>query len=191
MKFLRRKNCEKPIHQRLFLTRSITFCQKGFAEEQTSYRNWALNPHDQKMWPMFIPTLMQMLKHETMRLFARNAIDGILANRDHGSYPINLGDQSAKDAEITIDFGREVELDKLGLVLRADFPHDSYWKQVTIAFSDGSEEIFTTSDAIATQYFTFSPRTVTTATLKQLIKAEDESPFPALTQIELFGYQKL
>ena len=144
-----------------------------------------------KMWPMFIPTLMQMLKHETMRLFARNAIDGILANRDHGSYPINLGDQSAKDAEITIDFGREVELDKLGLVLRADFPHDSYWKQVTIAFSDGSEEIFTTSDAIATQYFTFSPRTVTTATLKQLIKAEDESPFPALTQIELFGYQKL
>ena len=70
--------------------------------------------------------------------------------------PINLGDQSAKDAEITIDFGREVELDKLGLVLRADFPHDSYWKQVTIAFSDGSEEIFTTSDAIATQYFTFS-----------------------------------
>lgn len=105
--------------------------------------------------------------------------------------PINLGDQSAKDAEITIDFGREVELDKLGLVLRADFPHDSYWKQVTIAFSDGSEEIFTTSDAIATQYFTFSPRTVTTATLKQLIKAEDESPFPALTQIELFGYQKL
>ena len=48
MKFLRRKNCEKPIHQRLFLTRSITFVRKAFAEEQTSYRNWALNPHDQK-----------------------------------------------------------------------------------------------------------------------------------------------
>ena len=42
------ENCEKPIHQRLFLTRSITFVRKAFAEEQTSYRNWALNPHDQK-----------------------------------------------------------------------------------------------------------------------------------------------
>lgn len=169
------------------------FVRKAFAEEQTSYRNWALNPHDQKDVDNVYPHAYANVEtRNDATFFARNAIDGILANRDHGSYPYqSWGINQQKEAEITIDFGREIELDKLGLVLRADFPHDSYWKQVTIVFSDGSEEIFATSDALATQYFTFSPRTVTTATLKHLIKAEDESPFPALTQIELFGYQKL
>lgn len=168
------------------------FVRKAYAEEQTSYRNWAVNPHDQKDAVNVYPHAYANVEtRNDATFFARNAIDGILANTDHGSYPYqSWGINQQKDAEITIDFGRAVELDKVGLVLRADFPHDSYWEQVTLAFSDGTEEVLATQKEVGIQYFSFAPRVVTSATLKQLIKAEDESPFPALTQIELFGYNR-
>ncbi len=41
---------------------------------------------------------------------------------------------------IKIDFGREVEIDRIILYTRADFPHDSWWEQATIRYSDGSAE---------------------------------------------------
>ena len=46
--------------------------------------------------------------------------------------------------EYTLDFGTEVEIEKLIFYLRADFkkehdglPHDSYWKNIDIQFDDG------------------------------------------------------
>ena len=40
------------------------------------------------------------------------------------------------------------------------------------------------------QYFAIAPRTVQWLTFDNLIKAEDESPFPALTQIEVYGNRR-
>jgi len=37
------------------------------------------------------------------------------------------------------------------------------------------------------QVFDIAPRTIEWLTFDKLIKAEDESPFPALTQIEVYG----
>lgn len=42
------------------------------------------------------------------------------------------------DALIKIEFGRTVEVDRIVLYTRADFPHDNWWKSVNFLFSDES-----------------------------------------------------
>ena len=158
-------------------------------EELHVYRNLAKNAHDQKDETNAYPHAFANVEtRNDSTFFARNAIDGILANEDHGPYPYqSWGINQRKDAEITIDFGREVEIDKVALVLRADYPHDSYWTQVTLVLSTGEEHVLKTTNDFGRQYFELPTSKVTHVTLKDLIKNEDESPFPALTQIEVFG----
>lgn len=89
--------------------------------------------------------------------------------------------------EHTLDFGRPVRVNKIGLTLRADFPHDSWWVSATVGFSDDSEEVLSLEKTAEPQRFSIGERTVTGLTLGKLIKADDDSPFPALTQIEVWG----
>lgn len=49
---------------------------------------------------------------------------------------------------------------------------------------DGSREVLELKKSAAPQCFAIAPRTVKSLKLFELIKAEDPSPFPALTQIE-------
>ena len=51
-------------------------------------------------------------------------------------------------------------------------------------FDDGSHEVLELKKSAAPQCFAIAPRTVKSLKLFELIKAEDPSPFPALTQIE-------
>jgi len=88
---------------------------------------------------------------------------------------------------MTVDFGREVETDKVVLVTRADFPHDSWWTQVTLEFSDGSTTDWKLEKNVLPHTLTFEKKKISWIKLCKLIKAEDESPFPALTQIEVYG----
>lgn len=88
---------------------------------------------------------------------------------------------------LTIEFGRPVTVDELRLTLRADFPHDSYWTQATVAFDDGSREVLQLTKTAAPQVFALAPRTVQSLKLFELKKAANASPFPALTQIEVWG----
>ena len=127
-----------------------------------------------------------------MPLFlACNAIDGTFANLYHGPYPYqSWGINQQLDAALKIEFGREVLLDKVILTLRADFPHDNYWQQVTLKFSDGTHEVFKTVKTEQRQSFTFAKRAAEWVILTELIQADEPSPFPALTQIELFGQNK-
>ena len=71
--------------------------------------------------------------------------------------------------------------------MRADFPHDSWWTAATVRFGDGSEEVLSLRREGGTQRFPIAPRVVTELTLCELRKADDPSPFPALTQIEAWG----
>ena len=73
------------------------------------------------------------------------------------------------------------------MYLRADFPHDSWWTKATITFSDGSAMELGLKKTDSAQEFCFEPKTVRWLELSHLIKAEDASPFPALTQIEVYG----
>ncbi|MDE7300328.1 MAG: carbohydrate-binding protein, partial [Lachnospiraceae bacterium] len=70
---------------------------------------------------------------------------------------------------------------------RADFPHDNWWKEVSIDFSDGSSESFALEKSSRAHVLTFPAREITSLTLCRLIKADDPSPFPALSQIEVYG----
>lgn len=92
-----------------------------------------------------------------------------------------------EDANMKLEFGRKVAVSRIRLYTRADFPHDNWWKQVTIRFSDGSEAVAELEKSEKPHEIVFEERVITELTLEKLKKADDPSPFPALTQIEVYG----
>ena len=119
---------------------------------------------------------------------ARNAIDGVCENRSHGEWPYeSWGINRQDDAEMTEEFGREVEADKIVLYTRADFPHDNWWRQVTLTFSDGTSIDWELEKSSLPHVLPMEKKNVTWVKLSNLIKADDPSPFPALSQIEGYG----
>ncbi len=86
-----------------------------------------------------------------------------------------------------IDFGRVIRTDKIVLYTRADFLHDNWWIKATIRFSDGSSISFPLEKTVKGQVVNFEERDISWLELSDLIKADDPSPFPALTQIEIYG----
>ncbi len=116
-------------------------------EEFYKARNIALNSHDLRQKTGGFPhASANAVTRESPCFYERNAIDGGTNNQGHGSFPFNSWAGGARnDLEYTLEFGREVEVDKLAFYLRADFkhdeitglPHDSYWKYIDIEFSDG------------------------------------------------------
>ena len=76
---------------------------------------------------------------------------------------------------------------KVVLYTRADFPHDNWWVQVTLRFSDGSSQDFALEKSRVGHVLTFPEREITWIELGNLIKADDPSPFPALSQMEVYG----
>lgn len=162
-------------------------------EEISRYRNLALNPFDCHGNKGLFPHATANVETRGESVFAaRNAINGNHANAGHGEWPFeSWGINRDPDAQMRIDFGRTVCVDKAVFTTRADFPHDSYWTQATIEFSDGSQEVVKLSNSYDKQIFDFSPRKVAYAIIKELKKADNESPFPALSQIELWGKEEI
>lgn len=158
-------------------------------DEVTAYRNLALNPADQHCDVPCFPHATANVETRGESVFAaKNAIDGVRANLSHGEWPYeSWGINRQEDAEMTVDFGRKIKTDKIVLYTRSDFPHDNWWQQVTLKFSDGSEEIFPMEKSSRGHVLTFPEKEITWVTLCNLIKADDPSPFPALSQIEVYG----
>lgn len=163
--------------------------RKAHDFEISQYQNLAINTHDQKDESGAYPHAFANVEtRDDSIFFAKNAINGKTANISHNAYPFHSwGINQQDDAELTVDFGREVELDKIGVVLRGDYPHDSYWTQISVVFSNGEKLTFQTTNSLEPQYFEIDPKITTSITLTDLIKADDPSPFPALTEIEAFG----
>lgn len=157
--------------------------------EAGSYRNLAKNVMDQHGDPGCYPHAYANVETRGEAVFAaRNAIDGVVANLSHGQWPYeSWGINRQDDAEITLDFGRPVDFDKIVLYTRADFPHDNWWVEATVTFSDGTSEILKMEKSVKPHVFELSGKGITWLKLSQLIKADDPSPFPALTQIEVYG----
>ena len=172
--------------------KSYIYARYAKEYEVKRYRNLALNPHDQKEPSGAYPHASANVEtRNDSTFFAKNAIDGIYANDDHGPYPYqSWGINRDPNAALTISFGRKVRLDGVGFVLRADFPHDSYWTQVSLRFACGTVHVFDTNKKAEIQEFGFPPIVTDYVVLEKLIKADDESPFPALTQIELYGTEE-
>lgn len=157
--------------------------------EVSMYRNLALNPADQHKEVNVYPHATANVETRGESVFeARNAIDGVRANLSHGEWPYgSWGINRQDDATMKVDFGRPVRIDKLVLYTRSDFPHDNWWKEVSVSFSDGSEEVITLEKSSRAHIIPIRERKITWLLLHDLIKADDPSPFPALTQIEAYG----
>lgn len=157
--------------------------------EISQYRNIALNPHDQKEENGAFPHASANVetRNETT-FFARNAIDGILANEYHGRFPYqSWGINQDPNALLRIDFGRKVNINELGFILRGDYPHDSYWTQATVTFSNGNKQTFNFEKLMEEQRYEIEEQEIEWLELHSLIKAADESVFPALTQLLVYG----
>ena len=126
--------------------------------------------------------------------YARNAVDGIKDNEGHGNYPYqSWGYNQKDDAEFTVYFGREVNIDEVDITLRADYSgskeHDSYWDEATLSFSKGNDEIITLKKGKETQHFEFDNRSTTylkISNIKTHISTNSEN-FAALTEVEARG----
>ena len=160
-------------------------------EENGNYRNLAKNVMDQHAQTGCYPHVHANAETQgpIAPLFAaRNVIDGVLANTCHWPWPYqSWGIDQREDAEITVEFGRPVDVEELRLTTRADFPHDSWWVQGTVTFSDGTAEMVALDKKVEPQAFPIRRKGVTWLKVGRLIRADDPSPFPALTQIEVFG----
>lgn len=107
----------------------------------------------------------------------------------HGEWPFgSWGIGARTDAELTLDFGREVEIDAMILYLRADFPHDAYWVQGTVTLDDGFEKTFPLEGRDGPQRIELGEHRVRSLRLHSLVKCDMPSAFPALRQIEVYGH---
>ena len=156
---------------------------------ELGYRNLARNPADQHDVTGCYPHASANVETRGEAVFAaRNAIDGTVAVSSHGRWPYaSWGINMQDDAELTLDFGRPVDFDSIVLYTRADFPHDNWWEEGTFTFSDGSQERFTLEKSCEPHRLSIARKGITWLKLGSLIKADDPSPFPALTQIEVYG----
>lgn len=119
---------------------------------------------------------------------ARNVIDGCRANHGHGEWPwLSWGVDIAVDAKVTLEFGRPVTVDGMGICLRADFPHDSWWPQATLVLSDGTRRVFSMEKTDALQLIDIGRHTVSWARIEQWIKYDEPAQFPALIAWEMYG----
>ena len=158
-------------------------------EEIAQRRNLAFNCYDTHRDLGLYPHASANVETRGEAVFAaRNAIDGTVAVSSHGRWPFaSWGINMQDDAELTLDFGRPVDFDTIVLYTRADFPHDNWWVEGTFAFSDGSQERFNLEKSCEPHRLSIARSGITWLKLGRLIKADDPSPFPALTQIEVYG----
>lgn len=160
--------------------------------ELTGYRNLALNPCDllgtASASAQFFPHASSNSVSRSLFDFeARNAIDGFTQNGHHGVWPYqSWGPQLRTDIWWRVDFGRPVELDKVRLMVRADFPHDSYWKSADVEFSDGSHVPLQIQQSADFQEFTFPKRKVSWLRITNVVPA-DPTKWCSFIEVEAWG----
>ena len=152
-------------------------------------RNLSCNPADLRGDTDFFPHCTANVETRNEACFcARNVIDGIRLNTFHGEWPFqSWGIGAREDAWCLMDLGRPVIAEKMALTLRADFPHDAYWTAGHVVLSDGSDIFFELRKTGDRQWIDLGNRKISRLRLERLIKSDDPSAFPALTQWEIFG----
>ena len=152
----------------------------------------SLNSHDRHNVSKYFPhAVANFVTREDPCFFERNAIDGISDNLGHGPYPFHSwGGGLREDLEFEVHFGMEVEVSRVLIHLRADFPHDTYWKEVDLEFSDNSKVHVDLKGTAEGQSVEFEPRKtefVRMTGLKQQRLADGSLSFAALSQFSIYG----
>ena len=167
----------------------ISVCEAS-EEEAYGRRNLVLNPYDVQGQRKYFPHVSaNFVTRGEECFFERNAIDGVCHNERHGNYPYHSWAGGAReDLKYTIEFGRDVQVEKLVFFLRADFPHDTYWKSVDVEFSDHAPVTAEFQETAAGQELIL-PEPVTTKIIRlnHFKQAVYPLSWAALSQIEVYG----
>jgi hypothetical protein len=161
-------------------------------DERTGYRNLALNPCDAVLpedahATAYPHSSTNSYARNLFDFAARNAIDGVEQNGHHGVWPYqSWGPERLLDSWWKLDFGRPVELNKIALMNRADYPHDSFWKSAVVEFSDGSRLPIQITSSASLQEFRFSKRKVTWFRITKL-EPEDPATWCSFIEVEAWG----
>ena len=179
----------KPYGEKAFTgERHWGFVRAVSGGETGSYIDLAHNSCDYGANDALFPHAASNVVVDDPKFFARNAIDGIFETCNHGSWPHgSWGINGRADARLRVELGRPVRADAVVLYLRADFPHDNWWRTARLAFSDGAELNLTLEKTGRGQKFTFSEKTIAWVELSELVMSDEESRFPALSQIMVLG----
>ncbi|QEN04469.1 carbohydrate-binding protein [Thiospirochaeta perfilievii] len=174
-------------------TKHLMSARVAEKEEIYNYRNLTSNKYDYHGNNSFFPHASANVETRDESVFAaKNAINCNRANKSHGNWPFeSWGINRNPDAKIKIEFGRTLILNKIKLYIRADFPHDNWWENITLKFSNGEEITFKLEKTHLGQTITFDQIETNFVELKELKKANDPSEFPALAQIEAYGSELL
>ena len=71
--------------------------------------------------------------------------------------------------------------------MRADFPHDSYWKKARVSFSNHKETEISLNKTSLEQVFLFNSINTSCVKLDNLVVADPKNNIAALTQIKVWG----
>ncbi len=162
---------------------------KEVEEEAYERRNVALNPYDS-------PDNLKSFPHAKANFvtrgdpcfFERNAIDGVTDNEGHGEYPFHSWAGGAReDLDYVIYFGTKVLVDEVCVYLRADFPHDTYWKSFDIEFSDKSRVPLSFEMTSKGQSTKFKERETEYIRITNFKQISEPLSWAALSQIEVYG----
>ena len=168
------------------------YCAEPTEAEIYGQRNISLNSHDMHNVPKYFPhAVANFVTREDPCFFERNAIDGVTDNIGHGCFPYHSwGGGLREDLEYWVEFGTEVEVSKVTIHLRADFPHDTYWKEAELEFSDKSTVHIDLIGTKEGQTFEFEPKKTEYVKLtgfKQQRLEDGSLSFAALSQISVYG----
>jgi hypothetical protein len=111
----------------------------------------------------------------------------MVQNSHHGVWPYqSRGPDRRNDLWWKLDFGRTDEVDKIGLVIRADFPHDSYWNRAVVEFSDGGRLPIQINSSAKIQEFSLVKRSISWLKLTNLAPT-DPDKWCAPIELEAWG----
>jgi len=163
------------------------------AKEIAAYRNMAVNPMDVRGKSRVFPHASSNSEWGEAAVFsAKTAIDGFVeATGDHHKWPRQswgpyLPDAKHPKPELTIEFGRPVEIDKLAVVVRYNVRQGNHWKEATVEFSDGSSVKITPKYNGDRQEFKIAKRVVTSLKFTNLV-SEKPGKYAAFVEVEAWG----
>jgi len=159
-------------------------------KQPADYRNLAVNPGDAAdARAASYPHASSNSEYNHQEFAARCAIDGDRRNAEVHSFG-SWGPHKETDIWWRLDFGRAVSIDKVVLFLRAAWaptptPHDSYWTEASVEFSDGTQLALNLKQTAEGQSFSFPCKTVSWLRITHLKPAEDK--WCALSEFEAWG----
>ena len=175
-------------------------------DELNQKRNLALNPYDYTNNQSVKSDVTEQYPHITAssewenskgetHFYARNAIDGFTANMGHGGYPLqSWGPANSGSQWLTLDFGRGVNADELGIVIRYDVGHDTWFRsaKIMVTFEDGTtkEQNITIAWTGEEQIFDLDfNKPITKLQLNSLVP-ESSGGWAAFTEVSVYGTEK-